>query len=72
MVAVLAVERLMDDVVCRHCGDRIGVYEPLVALADGHVRETSRAADPLAGADDVLCFHRECFERLHGERALPR
>lgn len=62
----------MDEVVCRHCGDRIGVYEPLVALTDGQARETSRAADPQAAAGAALCYHRECFERLRDERALPR
>jgi hypothetical protein len=30
---------------CHHCGDLIGVYEPLVMLHDDRVHETSRAAE---------------------------
>jgi hypothetical protein len=29
---------------CRHCGEPIGVYEPLIALVEGRAHETSRAA----------------------------
>jgi hypothetical protein len=32
--------------VCAFCGDRLGVYEPIVALSDADVRRTSRAREP--------------------------
>jgi hypothetical protein len=46
---------------CAHCGDVIGVYEPLILTRDGQVRETSLAAErdlPLARATH---FHRACY-----------
>jgi hypothetical protein len=52
---------------CRHCGEVIGVYEPLVTFLEGRPFETSRLADPLAGALDGRAYHRACFERVHGE-----
>jgi hypothetical protein len=48
---------------CDDCGDVIGVYEPLVAIVDGHARELSRAADPHAAAHATQRFHRDCYER---------
>lgn len=61
---------LVNDLVhCHHCGDVIGVYEPLVTLADGHPRETSRALE-LDAPDrhtDGACYHRACFERVGAE-----
>lgn len=57
---------MSDPVRCQHCGDVIGVYEPLVMLTDGHPRETSRALEPSL-ADDLThgaCYHRSCYERL--------
>jgi hypothetical protein len=38
----------------------IGVYEPLVAVADGRTLETSLAAHPQA-AKEAACFHRTCY-----------
>lgn len=50
---------------CEHCGDVIGVYEPLVELNDGTARETSRAAEPrLAHSPRGSHYHADCFERL--------
>jgi hypothetical protein len=52
--------------LCHHCGDVIGVYEPLVTLADGQPRETSRALE-LGNAEhrtDGACYHRSCYEHL--------
>lgn len=48
---------------CGHCGEVIGVYEPLVTLLDGRPQETSRVRDPdiVEHADE--CYHRACFER---------
>jgi len=50
---------------CAHCGDVIGVYEPMVAMIDGVAHVTSKA---MAGAEDRMlgdCYHSGCFERLH-------
>ena len=54
---------------CHDCGERIGVYEPLVVLLDGHARETSRAAatDPAGLRGD--CYHRRCYQRRACEAA---
>ncbi len=46
---------------CAHCGDVIGVYEPLILTGDGEIRETSVAAE-----GDVLLargahYHRGCY-----------
>lgn len=48
--------------ICTHCGIAIGVYEPVVLVADGDVRETSRAAAPLAVARARQRFHRACYD----------
>lgn len=48
------------------------MYEPAVAVLDGHARETSRAAEPEIARAGELCFHRICFEREVREDALPR
>jgi hypothetical protein len=46
---------------CAHCGDVIGVYEPLILNRDGEIRETSLAAE----RDVVLArgahYHRVCY-----------
>lgn len=47
---------------CAHCGEVIGVYEPLVALARGRARETSVAAEAVSANCDADCFHRACYE----------
>jgi len=50
---------------CTHCGDVIGVYEPMVVVRVGDAaRETSRAADPeLPRAGDEH-FHSECYAAM--------
>jgi hypothetical protein len=53
---------------CAHCGEVIGVYEPLVALVDGRASESSLVAEPACDRDADACFHRECFLEL-GEDA---
>jgi hypothetical protein len=50
---------------CAHCGDVIGVYEPLVALVDGQALETSRTVEGFSSATAQTCFHRACFYELH-------
>ncbi len=64
--SVLEREPQVSDLLhCHSCGDVIGVYEPLVTLADGVPRLTSRALEP--GFTDHLhdtCYHSTCFEHL--------
>jgi len=55
---------------CEHCGEVIGVYEPLVALIDGCARETSRALEPETASRRGDCYHRACYERLQDD-GLP-
>ncbi len=47
---------------CVHCGDVIGVYEPLIALAGGRARETSLAAEAAPADCTADCYHRACYE----------
>lgn len=62
----------MDErLLCKGCGDVIGVYEPLVALKDGHPHETSRINERIGPASGIECYHRDCFARdgdEHGGR----
>lgn len=53
-----------EPVRCAHCGDVIGVYEPLVARAGDEVRESSRAAEPDVADHGAVLYHRECFAAL--------
>jgi hypothetical protein len=47
---------------CAHCGDVIGVYEPLVHVTDELARRTSRAAEPDICGSDGLCYHAGCYD----------
>lgn len=47
---------------CEHCGDVIGVYEPLVVGGDAGCRTTSLAAEPALGDAEVSCLHLACAE----------
>jgi hypothetical protein len=53
---------------CVHCGDVIGVYEPLVACIGEGARETSRAAEPDVALQGAELYHRECFAALKRRR----
>jgi hypothetical protein len=55
---------------CRGCDEVIGVYEPLVRVFAGHVRESSRALEPGASARAGEHYHRACYERLNGGHPL--
>ena len=46
---------------CEHCGDVIGIYEPLIVLTDREARETSRAADPDLHTSHGEHYHRACY-----------
>jgi hypothetical protein len=61
---------MSDKLRCCHCGDVIGVYEPLVEILDGRVHETSRALEPNAAGQAGDCYHRACFERLDEDQLL--
>ncbi len=59
---------------CGRCGDVIGVYEPMLIVEDGDVRETSRlreqAREPgWAPVED--CYHETCFELAFEEAHRP-
>jgi hypothetical protein len=54
---------------CPHCGDAIGVYEPLVVLAGERARETSMAAEPelyKLPAPPRETYHRSCWVAARG------
>lgn len=47
---------------CHHCGDVIGVYEPLVVMTETGTRETSLAAEPdLTGVPSPV-YHCACSD----------
>jgi hypothetical protein len=46
---------------CDHCGDVLGVYEPVVVVTAGRARETSLAADPAIGTGVAARYHRDCY-----------
>jgi hypothetical protein len=62
---------MRDELRCQHCGDLIGVYEPLIMLSDGRAEETSRLAHPNPIGAGEQCFHRGCFQE-RGEPATAQ
>jgi hypothetical protein len=52
---------------CHHCQDVIGVYEPMIVLADGQARGTSRAAEQDNGPPVGECYHHACYTQVHGQ-----
>jgi len=47
---------------CRHCGDVIGVYEPLVLVdEDGISRVGSCAAEPGLASEPGERYHHPCY-----------
>jgi hypothetical protein len=53
--------------VCHHCGDVIGVYEPLVLDTAAGRHDTSLAADPRLLQSDHPGYHRTCYELLYSD-----
>ncbi len=52
----------IDQVSCVHCGEVIGVYEPMIVVVDGAARETSQAAETdLAQIAGAFYYHRVCY-----------
>ncbi len=62
-----SVARSFEVMRCAHCGDVIGVYEPVVVRSGDLVRESSRAAEPSLPLPRAEHFHRDCFAAM--ERA---
>jgi hypothetical protein len=56
---------------CHHCGDVIGVYEPMTVLVRGEARRTSRAAERHTGTLDGECYHSACYAEAYGEDRVP-
>ncbi len=52
---------------CTHCDDVIGVYEPMIVLANGQARYSSRFEEQDDGREVGECYHRDCYVHLHGE-----
>ena len=50
-------------VSCDHCGQTIGVYEPLIKFEAGQAWETSRA-DEIGLPLTARYFHRGCYQTL--------
>ena len=53
---------------CHHCGDVIGIYEPLVLLSESDRRETSLAAEPDLAVGVSPVFHRACSLQVGEQR----
>ena len=56
---------------CRHCGDVIGTYEPLVALFGSLPVRTSRVAAETEQLFVRPCFHAHCFATRDPDTWLP-
>ena len=49
---------------CRHCGDVIGVYEPVILRSPDGDRRTSRIAEPHLFTGEGAWYHELCFDLL--------
>ena len=54
---------------CRHCRDVIGAYEPLVIATPSGRYDSSLAAEPHLYETARPCYHRACYEQVHGDSA---
>ncbi len=52
---------MTDQLRCAHCGDVIGIYEPLFVTDGSSIRETSRAADPDLSPSRGVHVHGACY-----------
>jgi hypothetical protein len=60
--AIEPAPQALEEFRCVHCGEVIGVYEPLVACETGaQARATSRAAEPGLNAVSAAYYHRICY-----------
>ena len=61
----------MTDILrCRHCGEVIGAYEPLVALDGRRPRLGSRLTLPAHEDSAAAYYHRSCFFERHGDSEI--
>jgi hypothetical protein len=61
-VVGIGVAPVTETLRCEHCGEVIGVYEPLIVRADSEVRETSRAADSQLSPEHGEYYHLDCHQ----------
>jgi hypothetical protein len=47
--------------LCPLCGDRIGVYEPMIVITRYGARGTSRAREPVLPERDPILLHAGCY-----------
>jgi hypothetical protein len=47
-------------VTCAHCFDRIGMYEPTIAIGEGQTRLTSLTAEPGLRDSGLVLLHESC------------
>jgi len=52
---------MSDPPLCAHCGDVIGVYEPLIMIVEDVPVATSRAAVGVRMPLAESYYHRDCF-----------
>ncbi len=63
---------MRDKVICSHCGDVIGVYEPVVVTGpDGRPLETSELRDHELLAANGSRFHRACWTTVWPGHEVP-
>lgn len=43
------------------------MYEPVVLVVDGEIRETSRAAEPTVASEPGERYHRACYSERFGQ-----
>jgi hypothetical protein len=60
-LSVLSVER-EPFVICAHCFQRIGLYEPTVAIDQGQTRRRSLTAEPGLQDGDLVLLHKNCVD----------
>ena len=48
-------------VLCPYCGDRIGVYEPMIVITPYGARRTAMAREPLLAARGPILLHPACY-----------
>ena len=48
-------------VLCPYCDDRIGVYEPMIAITPYGARRASIASEPLLAKTDTILLHPVCY-----------
>jgi hypothetical protein len=61
MSSEMAYEEQRPQPWCSHCGDIIGVYEPLIMMAESGQHETSVAAELHLFPTNDDCYHHSCY-----------